>query len=383
MKSHQKTTQIKTYTLKTMQESQESNVIDYETGLYNRSTSSDLKRLVKLISGYYNNNRTLITTSGIHAISTTLLAICSKYDYNLNIVYGNEMYCDTHRLLQEYLPEMYNSKINLFSFTPNDTDYLTQIFEDNLKGKINVLFVESCSNPNGKIMDFRIIPYLRALSKELIVIVDNTWTTHEIFKPFDYDVDITVISMTKYYSGGTMISGASMFAEKVKDIYEIAYNRNKIEGIHISPSIAVHLCNTIPEMKNRIERSSDMTVRLIDELIKYYGNTIKEKINHPYLHQNIFFKKDLYPSVFTINFNCSLKYMYEAVGVQQVIPLITSFGAHNTRIDPYSYEYVLSDGITRKCALRIAVGYDDENNFEEILYAIKLVIGQIPMQHIA
>lgn len=146
----------------------ESNVIDNKTHLYNRFTSISVKQLEKLISKYYKNNPTLITTSGLHAITTMLLSIGIKNKWeNFNIVYANEMYGCTHKFLQLFVCTTYKSNLKLYSFTITDTDYLTQLFEDDLNSKINVLFLESCSNPNGKVMNFNIIPYFAKFIREI------------------------------------------------------------------------------------------------------------------------------------------------------------------------------------------------------------------------
>jgi cystathionine beta-lyase/cystathionine gamma-synthase len=230
-------------------------------------------------------------------------------------------------------------------------------------------------------LDFRIIPYLRTLSSKLIVIVDNTWTTHELFQPFDHGADITVMSMTKYYSGGTAISGACIFSKEMKEIYEIALNKNKIEGIHILPSLADHLCNVIPQMKNRIKESSKLTISLIETLENcYYDSGIK--INHPcytpHLY-NMFFTNKVYPSVFTITFNCdlqTLKKAYLREEIENIIPIITSFGAEHTRIDPYPHEYIDSEGNTTS-TLRFAIGYNDKDRFDEILDTIQSIVDKL------
>ncbi|EGC38515.1 hypothetical protein DICPUDRAFT_148802 [Dictyostelium purpureum] len=44
--------------------------------------------------------------------------------------------------------------------------------------RTNIMFSESASNPNGNIFPFDILPKLKQLSKKLIVVVDNTWLTH-------------------------------------------------------------------------------------------------------------------------------------------------------------------------------------------------------------
>ena len=41
--------------------------------------------------------------------------------------------------------------------------------------------------------------------------VDNTWLTSSVFNPFDFDIDIVVTSLSKYYSAGSCIGGAIIY----------------------------------------------------------------------------------------------------------------------------------------------------------------------------
>lgn len=136
--------------------------------------------------------------------------------------------------------------------------------------------------------------------------------------------------MTKYYSGGTAISGACIFSKNMINIYNIAFNKNKAEGVHIFPSLADHLLQIIPTMSDRIKISSNFIIKIIDKLLNYFGKLIT--INHPYVNKNIFFIKDIYPSVFTMIFQCDLETLKNAYNSQTTIPIITSFGAQHTRI---------------------------------------------------
>jgi cystathionine beta-lyase/cystathionine gamma-synthase len=370
----------------------EDNVIDPITTKYTRSRSSNLADLTNLISSYHGGNKTLITTSGMHAITTTLLAIGIHFNWqNFNIVYSNEMYCDTHRYLQNYLCNVYTKGVEIWPFSVEDVAFVTQLFESHLTGQNNILFIESCSNPNSKIFDFQILPFLRKLSKKLIVIVDNTWLTHEIFNPFDFGTDITVCSLTKYYSGGTTIAGACIFSNQLKYIYDIANKKNTYEGVHIHPAVALHLVSVIPDMKCRLEKSIQNTIKIINglsDLVQKNGNVV---INHPCILSNfsyelakIYFTHNMYPSVFTITLPCKLQVLksaYSCDEVADIIPILTSFGASNTRIDPWPSErtfYLESSEVQiTHSSLRIAVGYDDENKIEQIIHTIKQIVNTV------
>ncbi len=72
----------------------------------------------------------------------------------------------------------------------------------------------------------------------LIVIIDNTWLTHVIFNPFEYGADIVCSSLTKYYSGGHVIAGITLFAdsELENELSNIAKTNARILGFHFSPA---------------------------------------------------------------------------------------------------------------------------------------------------
>ena len=89
------------------------------TNKYFRSLSPNLSLLMTNISNCYLCektlvNYTLITISGMHAITTSLLSIAINNKWNqFNLIYSDEMYCDTHRFIFDF-SETY-SKINTWS----------------------------------------------------------------------------------------------------------------------------------------------------------------------------------------------------------------------------------------------------------------------------
>ena len=331
---------------------EESRVIDNLTKMYNRSNSTNLIELTDKISSFYSNNYTLITSSGMHAITTTLISIAIQNKWkSFNLVYSDELYCDTPRFIYDFSSTY--SNILTWPINVENSERIIQIFSEDLKDKFNVLFIESCSNPNS---NFSIIPTLRRSSEKLIVIVDNTWLSHVIFNPFNQDVDVTVTSLTKYYSAGTRIMGACIFKDKT--LYDIAFKKNKYEGVHICPENALHVSLVTDNITERIIISSAKTVNIINLL---ESNKKYQYINHPCLQTNSlssqYFENGLYPSVFTITVNCKLNKLKKILS-KKILPLITSFGSAFTKVDPWPYE---KSGLT---TFRISVGYADEDIIE-------------------
>jgi cystathionine beta-lyase/cystathionine gamma-synthase len=65
-------------------------VIDSETNTYNRNNYTELKKLKKTLSNLYNCDNVLITSSGMHSISTSI-----NLFINSNIIYSNELYFES------------------------------------------------------------------------------------------------------------------------------------------------------------------------------------------------------------------------------------------------------------------------------------------------
>ena len=217
------------------------------------------------------------------------------------------------------------------------------------------MFIESCSNPNGHIFDFSILPQLKKLSSIFVCVVDNTWLTDVIFNPFEYGADIVVTSLTKYYSGGNAIAGAILGSlEKVEPIYHYTIR----SGLYVSPYNIDVILKNIQTLEKRIQKSSKTTLKILKKL-----NKIKNlKLNHPFLDEHDsnklakkYFKNELYPSVFTFFSNKEKKEVLKMMK-ESNIEHKTSFGAKHLRTDPYPKKY----GDETLC--RIAIGYEDRHH---------------------
>ena len=325
-------------------------VIDPISKEYLRNKSNkDLKLKIGLL---YNQNNIILTNSGLHSNYIVINTLINQHK-NINLIYGGELYYESMELIR------YHKNINLFNISNFDLN--------NIKNQNNILFMESCSNPNGYIFDFSLIKQLRQLSLKLYVICDNTWLTSVIFNPFDYDVDIITCSLSKFYSGGHAICGVCLF--KNIDEYEIINNYIKIAGIHISPLQLNIINEQINYLEERIIRVSSLTCQILDFLLSI-PNII---INHPYLEtsnlRKLYFKNNLIPSTFTIGFKISQEKLFEIINKLTIIKIETSFGSSASKID--TFINVLNDN----SLIRLSIGYDD--NFDRIKEGLEELFNYI------
>ena len=341
-------------------------VLNPSNGYYNRSCSMEQERVTVLLKRLYDTPDALLVPSGMNAICMALRTTCAmsarNYQDNINIIYSSELYSDTPRLLQYYEAYADQCRVELFTIPPTNNSAIIDEFELVSGGQHNILFVESCSNPNGYVFDFSIIPRLRAISEvndgRLTVIVDNTWLSASIFNPLKHGADIVVCSCTKYYSGGTAIGGAIMSNDVPFLMATDDYLR--ICGVHVSPHNAGLIATGIEGQVERVTRSSAITVQVVSAL-KEAGICISHPSleNHPsYELARRFFNKTgsdtLYPSVFTVTVSCLSK--SAASKILSKCPDLeykTSFGSAVSRVDPWPQ---FDAG---KVTFRIAVGYND------------------------
>ena len=83
-----------------------------------------------------------------------------------------------------------------------------QSFERAVSDKTKAIFVESIANPGGRITDMAAIAKV-AQKAGVPLIVDNTFATPYLCKPFEHGANIVVYSLTKFMGGhGNSIGGA-------------------------------------------------------------------------------------------------------------------------------------------------------------------------------
>lgn len=331
-------------------------VIDPITKEYMRYKSNN--ELESKIGLLYNQENVILTNSGLHSNYITLNVFIDKFK-NINIIYGNELYHETINLINYY------KNINIYKLNNNINEIIPKIFN-----KINILFIESCSNPNGYIFDFNLIYKLRENSLKLFVICDNTWLTSQIFNPFDYDVDIVTTSLSKFYSGGNAIGGVCIF-KNINDYIDVN-NYIKIMGIHVSPLQLNIINKEINNITNRINNCSKLTYQILEYMSKY--NNIKIYHSSLVSHKSFYlgkkyFKNNLIPSIFTISFNINENILLEIINKLKIINIETSFGSKFSKIDNYINKN------NNYSIIRLSIGYDDtfdriRNGIDELMELI-------------
>lgn len=171
--------------------------------------------LAKKIARLEHAEAAMIFTSGMAAVSTTLLAFLSAGDH---IVLQNDIYGGTRNLIEDQF-ERFNIE---YSFT---NGLHVDDFKACIKPNTKLIYLETPSNPLLRLVDIEAVANL-SKTNNLLSVIDNTFATPIIQKPIDFGVDIVLHSATKYFGGHSDISAGAVATkqEHIDTIWNLAKN---------------------------------------------------------------------------------------------------------------------------------------------------------------
>jgi len=165
------------------------------TRLMNPTTHVLESRYAQLEGGHPLSG--LAVASGTSAVFYSIINLARKGD---NVVSSGALYGGTYTQFNNILPDM---GIEVRFVDAEDPLSFAAAADD----KTRAFFCESCSNPALQICDLEAIS-ASAHEIGIPLIVDSTFSTPYLCRPFDFGADIVVSSLTKWVSGhGTVLGG--------------------------------------------------------------------------------------------------------------------------------------------------------------------------------
>ncbi len=208
--------------------------------LYSRHWNPINKYLSNALARLEDSESAQVTASGMGAISSTILDICSTGD---EIISGRTIYGGTYAFFKNFLPR-FGIKVTFV-----DLQNLKAI-ENAITDKTKIIYGESISNPLLEVTD---IPAISIIAKKnnIKLVIDNTFSPM-IISPIRLGADIVIHSMTKFINGTSdcvagcicsthdfiasltdINSGATMLLGPVLDSYRAASILKNLHSLHI------------------------------------------------------------------------------------------------------------------------------------------------------
>ena len=271
--------------------------------IYGRLTNSTQDVFEKRIAALEGGSAALALASGAAAIAYTIEALAANGGHIVaqKTIYGGSYNLLAHTLTQYGITTTFVDAHNL--------EEVKAAIQDDTRA----VYLETLGNPNADIPDIDAIAEL-AHAAGLPVVVDNTFGTPYLFRPFEHGADIVVHSATKFIGGhGTTLGGiiveSGRFDWKTSGKYGniadpnpsyhgvsfydaagpaafVTYIRAILlrdTGAAISPFNAFLLLQGTETLSLRLDRHAENTRKVV-EFLRNHPKVVR--VNHPSLEEH-------------------------------------------------------------------------------------------------
>ena len=360
--------------------------------IYGRLTNSTQDVLEKRLAALEGGSAALALASGAAAITYTIEALAANGGH---IVAQKTIYGGSFNLLAHTLPQ-YGIETTFV-----DAHNLAEV-EAAIKENTRAIYIETLGNPNSDIPDIDAISEI-AHKYGLPVVVDNTFGTPYLIRPFEHGADIVVHSATKFIGGhGTTLGGIIVesgkfnwkasgkypniadpnpsyhgisFYDAVGPAAFVTYIRAILlrdTGATISPFNAFLLLQGVETLSLRLDRHAENTSKVV-EFLKNHPSV--EKVNHPSLpdHPDHALYERYFPnggaSIFTFEIKGGKEEAWKFIDNLKIFSLLAnvadvkSLVIHpaSTTHSQLSEEELLDQGIKQN-TIRLSIGTEHIND---------------------
>ena len=365
--------------------------------VYSRITNPTNAVLEERISSLEGGIGAISTASGQAALCLAITTILGK---NSHIVASKSLYGGSHNLLEYTLPR--------FGIETTFVDFRKpKSIKEAIKKNTGLIFGETLGNPGLDVLNIELVSNI-AHKKNLPLLVDSTFTTPYLMKPFDHGADLVFHSATKFLSGHGVVIGGLLV-----DSGRFDWNSNKIfktlnnpyKGFHnmkfvdefgpaafinrarkegardfgacMSPHTAFLILQGLETLSLRMEKHISNTRKIVEFLS---GHEEVKSVSYPELsnHPDYEIAKKILPKGCGAVFTFEIKGGYESgkkfIESLNIFSHLANVGdAKSLVIHPAStthhrmdYDSLKKAGITDK-TVRLSVGIEDINDLLEDL----------------
>ena len=162
----------------------------YEAITYGANGTHNSRALAEAVAALEGGAGTVVTASGLSAITMALCAFASAGDHML---VTDSVYGPTRRFCHEVLARW---GVETTFYDPAVGADIAGLFRDNTR----LVFLEA---PGSLTFEMQDIPAIARATRAagILTAMDNTWATPLFFKPLAHGVDLSIQAGTKYFAG--------------------------------------------------------------------------------------------------------------------------------------------------------------------------------------
>ncbi len=225
--------------------------------IYTRLGNPTIEELENAVAELENGVGALAVSSGMAAVNTVYLTLLGQGDHMIS---HSSVYGPSRGIMEKLYP-----KYGVESTYVDCTD-LSNI-EKAIKPNTKLLYLETPANPTMGITDIAAAAEL-AHKHNILVCVDNTFSSPYLQKPLDLGADIVLHSMTKFINGHADIVGGIVIAKTPEMFGELKYVMTNM-GFNMDPHQAWLTRRGLKTLAIRIDRAQENAIKVAEYLEKH------------------------------------------------------------------------------------------------------------------
>ena len=232
---------------------------------YSRTGNPTRSALEASLASIENGKYGLCFASGLAAISTLLCMLKSGDE----VIAGDDLYGGTIRLFNKVF-----SNFNLKFHFVDARD--PKNIESKITEKTKLIWVETPTNPMLRLCDIKEISKI-AKAKNIILAVDNTFSSPYFQKPLDLGADISMHSTTKYLGGHSDVIGGALITNNDSLYEKLKFYQNAV-GATPGPFDSWLVLRGIKTLAVRMKKHEE-NAKAISEFLEKHPKV--KKVNYP------------------------------------------------------------------------------------------------------
>jgi len=235
--------------------------------IYTRIGNPTIGALEAKLAELENGFGGVALASGMAAVSTIYAAILKTGDHMISTgaVYGPS------RAVMESIFKDFGVESSYIN-----TSVIENI-EKAIKPNTKMLYLETPANPTIELTDIKAACEV-AHKHNIIVVVDNTFSSPYLQKPLDLGADVVLHSLTKFINGHADIVGGALIV-KEEELYKKVRKAMTFIGGNMDPHQAYMVIRGVKTLSIRIDRAQESSMKVAEyleahpkvEWIKYPG----------------------------------------------------------------------------------------------------------------
>ena len=348
--------------------------------VYSRMNHPNMISTEEKISYFDNSEACALCSSGMSAISITMLSLLKPGD---TLLYSSPVYGGTNSFIEKILHKFKRRGIS-FLCGCNDISYVSELI---IKHNVKMIFIETPCNPTMIVTSIRMFYLIKyELQEDILIVVDNTMAGPIFCKPFSYGADLCIYSATKFLGGHSdiiagCVSGSNELIKTIKSY-------RSMMGPILDPDSCWLLERSLSTLELRMNQQYQNTLQIIDTCKDnkhitaiYYTGYDSSAIENKSIYTQKYIYENEYTggsSIFSLLLNCDKATIFKILNDLKIFKVAVSLGSvesliqhpasmtHSSMSDEDKIKYNISDTL-----IRCSIGLEDPSDVShDLLTAI-------------